>query len=162
MVRRISDDLASPMRENVLELLEKPYAGSRAFKYNHEDAIYVSNCHGTMAYVFGLEDSIVKESANPNFIDGNEMEELIEKYFFPSDEPNLGDLIAFYNNSVSVDNILLHTALLVRKNGKIFHQGGTGGMFESDYTIEQQQKSLNISLIKDDVEVRSYKMNHLP
>ena len=153
----ISDDLASPIRENVLELLGKPNAGSRAFKYNSEDAVFLSNCHGTMAYIFGLEDSIMEERGRPGFIYGNQMKELIEKYFLLSDNPNVGDLIGFYETSVDNCKFLLHTALLIGENEEIFYQSGTGGIFESEYTIEQQKRFF-ISVIKNDVEIKSYKI----
>ncbi len=152
--RKVSDDLVSPIREKVLELLEKPYAGTKAFRYNHPDAKYVSNCHGAMAYVFGLEDPAVKERAHPGIISDGQMEELIEKYFLPSDEPDVGNLIGFYENPNSDDETILHTALLIGANGKIFQQSGTGGIFEPK-TIEERLKSLT-ALESKDVEVRSY------
>jgi len=152
--KELSNDLESPLRERVLELLEKPYAGSKAFKYNYPDAKYVSNCHGTMAYVFGLEDHVVKERAHPNIISDGQMEELIEKYFLPSDELDVGNLVGFYENPNSDDKPLLHTALLIGAKDKIFQQSGTGGIFEPK-TIEEQLKSLT-ALESKDIEIRSY------
>ena len=150
----LSDELALPLRERVSELLEKTYAGTKAFKHNHPDAKYVSNCHGAMAYVFDLEDPVVKEKVHPGIILDGQMEKLIEKYFSPSDELVLGNLVGFYENPNSDDETLIHTALLIETNGNIFQQSGTGGIFESK-TLEEQLRRLTV-LESKEVEVRSY------
>jgi len=144
------------MKERVLELLKKPYAGSKAFRHNHPDARYVSNCHGAIAYVFDLEDPMVKERAHPGVIPYQHMRELIKRYFLPSDGLAEGNLVSFYETSEDDNGTLLHTALLIGQNGRIFHQSGTGGVFEPN-TIEAKLRNLT-AIESKDVEVRSYRL----
>ena len=125
----LSEDLETSVRAKVLELLEKSYAGSRMFRHNHPDAIYKSNCHGALAYVFSLDDPLVEK-------------------------PEIGGIVAFYENANSDDESLIHTALLVDACGRIFQQSGTGGIFEAK-TIERQLRSL--MPVSRDVEVKYYK-----
>jgi len=151
-------DIYEPVRERVLELLEKPYAGSKAFRYYHPDSRYVSNCHGTMAYVFGLDDPILEERIHPDVILGNKIQELIARYFLPSDWLGVGNLIGFYETSEDGNKRPFHTAILIGPNDQIFHQSGTGGIFETS-TIELKLRSL-IALEPKDVEVRSYRLSN--
>jgi hypothetical protein len=157
----LSKDLVLPVRERVLELLEKPYAGSKAFKYNHSDARYVSNCHGSMAYIFGLEDRIIKERSHPIVILENQMKELIKGDFILSEDYKVGNLICFYEILDSEMKNLLHTALLTEydlteSNCQIFQQSGYGGIFEVK-TIET--KLINLTAFgSDGVEVRNYRL----
>ena len=137
------------INERVNELLKTPYAGSKTIVKSHHSSKYLSNCHGTMAYVFGLND--LKE---PDFIYADSMEELIEKYFVPSDN-SVGDLITFYGllfNGYS----LIHTARLVG-DGKIFHQAGSGKKFEK-VTIEKEKKILTKIVMGTNIDVRSYRL----
>lgn len=149
----LSYDLSSPIRERVSELLEKPYAGSKAFNFNHEDAKYRSNCHGTMVYVFGLDDPLIKEEAHPGITSYDNMEDLIDTYFTPLDSPKIGSLIAFYDVAGEKES-LLHTALQIGENGKIFEQPGTGGQFKES-SIESKVRTYTDYITKQ-VEVRCY------
>jgi len=154
--KELSDDLALQVRERVLELLGKPYAGSKAFRYNHPDARYVSTCHGAMAYVFGLEDPIVKERTHPSEISPTEMVDLIEGYFIPSEVFEVGNLIAFYETSGD-DETLVHTALLTGEDGKMFEQSGRGWIFQPK-TIEEKVRSLPVPK-SSKIEVKSYRLS---
>jgi hypothetical protein len=128
------DGLASPMKERVHELLNDPYAGSKSLGCDNPQAKYVSNCHGTQTYIFGLGKSSLKNNAHPKIMDGSKMEKLISKHFLRSDKAEIGHLIAFYMGS---SECLLHTALLIGNNGETFHQSGERGVFEKS-TIETE------------------------
>jgi len=115
------------------KLLAKPHAGSRCSGYNNSQAKYYSNCHGTIAYLLGLKDPILKVKPHPIFVSPPKMEELLRKYFLPSDGSNVGEVASFYyvENSGSRKRTLSHTALLIENKGKIFHQTGSGESFET-------------------------------
>lgn len=152
----LGDYLEPSVKERALKLLKKPYAGSKAFKFNHSDVRYVSNCHGTMAYVFDLYDSIIKEKIHPDVISDNQMKKLIHRFFLPSDKLDLGNLVCFYEVLEDKSESLLHSALLIGENGQIFQQSGGGGIFELK-TIEEKLRTF-INSEPVNVEVRSYRL----
>jgi hypothetical protein len=134
----ISDNLDINIMARIQGLLEKPYAGSMAFTSNHEQAKYYSNCHGTTAYIFGL--SAKKKESHPQFIDAKDMIKLIKKHFIRVSSSQVGNLIGFYDptqanpdDEDSLDGTLIHTALVIEENKKIFNQTGSGGVFQIDY-----------------------------
>ena len=152
----LSDCLEPSVKKRVLELLKRPYVGSKAFKFNHSDAIYVSNCYGTMAYVFDLYNPIIKERIHPDVILDNQMKKLINRFFLPSDKLDLGNLVCFYGVLEDKSENLLHSALLIGENGQIFQQSGSGGIFELK-TIEEKLRSFT-NFEPVNVEVRSYRL----
>ncbi len=146
------NELTPLIEERVSELLEKPYAGTKAFRINHPDARYVSNCHGAMVYVFGLKEPSIKEKNHPTIIAGDKMQKLIDKYFLQTDKPEIGSLVCFYEDSKHGQS-LIHSALVTGPEGLILHQGGTGGRFEPS-SIKDKLRSF--SEIKG-LEVKSYR-----
>lgn len=155
-MQELNNKLDFLVRKRISELLEKPYAGSKAFKFNDPGAEYYSNCHGTMAFVLGLQDPAIKEDTHPDFIALGQMENLIEKYFSPSGNLNIGDLIAFYQKFPGMEEVLVHSALLIGDNGEIFHQSGSGGVFRSS-AIDDQLASFKVD--KWDTYIRKFKKN---
>ena len=130
MNTELNDALPSTIRERVLELLERPYAGSKGFEHDHQDARYYSNCHGTMAYVFDVQHEAVGKRDCPFHLPPYIMEQLIESCFVPTTGPDIGNLIGFFlKKSSDKPLFLLHTALVVDLGGGIFHQSGSGGIF---------------------------------
>ncbi len=152
MNTELSDELTLQIKKKVSALLEKPYAGSKAFKFDHSDAKYVSDCHGTMAYVFGLDDPLVTEKTHPCIIGGRDMDKLIERYFTPLDVPKVGCLVAFYDIAGDEES-LIHTALQIDYGDEIFGQSGKGGLFEPN-TIEAILRTF--AAVCEEVKVRFY------
>ena len=124
-------ELSSPMKERVMRLLRRPYQGSKCYEHNNNQAQFSSNCHGTMAFVFDLQDPRVRIKARPSAIDSDQMEELISRYFSDSDKFQIENLVSFYTGAPrSNEEKLIHTALLIGQGDQIFHQSGYGGIFE--------------------------------
>ena len=133
LVKKLSlvKELSSPMKERVKKLLRRPYQGSKCYEHNHNQARFDSNCHGTMAFVFDLQDPMIKTKTDPIAIASDQMEELISKYFLISDKFQVENLVSFYTGALgSNEERLIHTALLIGQGDRIFHQSGYGGVFE--------------------------------
>ena len=143
------------VKDRILRLLQIPYAGSRTFKVNHRDAEYLSNCHGTTAYVYGLKDPIIKQSTHPHMILEPHMNEIIKRHFAFSNTYDIGNLICFYTLEENYKS-LIHTALLVEPDGQIFHQSGSGGIFEIK-TVEKEMGVLFSSGTRE-IDIIKYKL----
>ena len=141
-------------KQRMTKLLENPLAKSKTFSTHQSKQI--SNCHSTMSYIFNLDAQPAGEILNQNLISGNEMKNLISKYFISSENFEIGNLVGFYKNLNSKDEILLHTALLMGPNLQIFHQSGIGGIFEVK-TIKEKLKSLNL-FEPEKIQVKSFKL----
>lgn len=139
------------------ELLRKPYAGSKAFRINHPTAEYVSNCHGTTCYVFGLHDAGENASSHPGIVNGSEMQRRIDERFIPLERYQPHSIIAFY--LIGDETELIHTAIVLKEGKSAFHQTGTGGWFEKK-KLEDLLRSRR-SCEGQTIEVKSYQLkNH--
>ena len=78
-------------KKRMTELLERPFARSKSF--SHTESKQISNCHSTMNYIFNLETQPKGEILNQNLISGNEMKNLIKKYFISSENFEIGNLV---------------------------------------------------------------------
>jgi hypothetical protein len=146
MVTALSSEYLAPsVNERMVRLLEKPGEGSMAFRINSPDAKYLSNCHGTMTYVFGLEHPTIDKKDHPSVISNYQMMDLIQIYFMPSSGFEVGTLVGFYEICEDSSRDLIHTALFVGPNDQIFQQSGTGGIFEMG-TIDSKLRCLAIGL----------------
>ncbi len=150
------DNLPLSLRQRVKGLLENPYAGSKAFRYNHEDAKYISNCHGTMLYVFNLPDPSSIRNACPITINPFDMEEFIKRFFSPCHNLKTGNLVAFHSGINNSLKIPLHSALFLGQDNNIFHQKGTGGKF----CIETIDEEVNFfkSIGHREIAVKGFKL----
>jgi len=131
-------ELNEVIRPKVLELLKKPNAGSDAFRINHPDASYLSNCHGTMLYVLNIKTS--KDGAHPDFISNTEMQEIIKDNFVQLDQPNVGDLLCFFQGTD-----LIHSALMIGQD-QIFEQTGGGGVFQTNSSTARHMTFKNAGM----------------
>lgn len=139
---KLSSKIDSVARQRVTELLRNPFVGSEGFEPYHSSAIYRSNCHGTMVYVFNL----MEELKHPLVISADQMDYLVRKNFTIS-EPVVGGLVAFYMDS----DLLVHTAMLINNSDKVFHQKICGGCFELGVLEEHRLKAQEIIGAKLDI-----------
>ncbi|MBP7708766.1 hypothetical protein KA107_03700 [Candidatus Pacearchaeota archaeon] len=150
MVSIETKDLSDRMNRRIEALLANPHAGSACFKFNHPDAVYVSNCHGTTLYVFDL----AKDRRHPEVYDAMEVEKTMQTEFVPSDRFLPGELVSFYYKEGGKD-ILYHTGVKLNDRDRIFHQSGSGGLFEIK-AIEDQRRLSHI-IFQTEINVRSFR-----
>ena len=132
---KLSSKIDGVARQRVMELLRNPFAGSEGFEPYHPSAMYRSNCHGAMAYVFNLR----KNLEHPLVIPADQMDYLVWKNFTLS-EPIVGCLAAFYMDS----SFLVHTSMLINNSNRVFHQKICGGCFELGVLEEHRLQAQEI------------------